>query len=187
MHAVTPPYSSKLSYLNKMLEECVQLRSMTKRNLQRLTGLLQVVTKVVHPGRPFLRTPGGRQPPRLLCAFKSGCQSKHHVVVCFHRKMEWHFNALGPGHVRSAPSSNSMHGLKCKLYLEYKKCEVNKNSIAIQNKSAMILHMQWVFICANSLSPGVQIKAPFKYSNKTHTFNKTCNMNSHYQFWRFLN
>ena len=47
--------SSKLSYLKEMLAECVQLRSMTKKNLQRLTGLLQFATKVVRPGRPFLR------------------------------------------------------------------------------------------------------------------------------------
>ena len=47
--------SSKLSHLKKMLGECVQLRSMTKKNLQRLTGLLQFATKVVRPGRPFLR------------------------------------------------------------------------------------------------------------------------------------
>ena len=26
------------------------------------------------------------------------------MVVCYHRKMKWHLNALGPGHVRSAPS-----------------------------------------------------------------------------------
>ena len=47
--------SSKLSHLKEMLGECVQLRSMTKKNLQRLTGLLQFATKVVRPGRPFLR------------------------------------------------------------------------------------------------------------------------------------
>ena len=47
--------SSKLSYLKEMLAQCIQLRSMTKKNLQRLTGLLQFVTKVVRPGRPFLR------------------------------------------------------------------------------------------------------------------------------------
>ena len=52
-----------------------------------------------------LRTPADRQPPRPLYAPKSGCQSRHYVVVCFHRKMEWHFNALGSGHVQSAASS----------------------------------------------------------------------------------
>ena len=41
-------------------------------------------------------TPGGRKP---------GCHSRHYVVVCFLRKMEWHFNALGSRHVRSAASS----------------------------------------------------------------------------------
>ena len=33
-------------------------------------------------------TLGGGKPPRPLCAFKSGYQSRHYVVVCFHRKME---------------------------------------------------------------------------------------------------
>ena len=47
--------SSKLSYLKKMLAECIQLGSMTKKNLQRLTGLLQFATKVVCPGIPLLR------------------------------------------------------------------------------------------------------------------------------------
>ena len=48
--------SSKLSYLKVMLAECIQLcRSMTKKNLQRLMGVLQFATKVVRPGRPFLR------------------------------------------------------------------------------------------------------------------------------------
>ena len=47
--------SSKLSNLKETLAECIQLRSMTKRNLQRLTRLLQFATKVVRPGRPFLR------------------------------------------------------------------------------------------------------------------------------------
>ena len=50
-------------------------------------------------------TPGGRKPPRSLHAFQSGCRSRHYVVVCFLRKMEWHFNALGSGLVWSAASS----------------------------------------------------------------------------------
>ena len=47
--------NSKLSTLKDTLAECTQLKSITKRNLQRITGLLQFATKVVRPGRPFLR------------------------------------------------------------------------------------------------------------------------------------
>ena len=47
--------SSKLASLKEILAECIQVRTMTKRYLQRLTGLLQFATKVVHPERPFLR------------------------------------------------------------------------------------------------------------------------------------
>ena len=47
--------SSKLFNLKDTLAECIQLKSMTKRHLQKLTGLLQFATKVVRPGRPFLR------------------------------------------------------------------------------------------------------------------------------------
>jgi len=47
--------SSKLSNLKEILAEYIQLRTTAKRNLQRLTGLLQFATKVVHLGRPFLR------------------------------------------------------------------------------------------------------------------------------------
>lgn len=47
--------NSKLSTLKDTLAECTQLKSITKRNMQRITGLLQFATKVVRPGRPFLR------------------------------------------------------------------------------------------------------------------------------------
>ena len=46
---------NKLSNLKETLAACIQHRTMTKRNLQNLTGLLQIATKVVHPGRLFLR------------------------------------------------------------------------------------------------------------------------------------
>ena len=47
--------SSKLALLKETLAACICLRTMTKRDLQRLTGLLQFATKIVHPGRPFPR------------------------------------------------------------------------------------------------------------------------------------
>ena len=47
--------SSKLASLKETLAACICLKTMTKIDLQRLTGLLQFATKVVHPGRPFLR------------------------------------------------------------------------------------------------------------------------------------
>ena len=95
--------SSKLSYLKEMLAECIQLEP-TKAN-----GLVAVCNQSSLPRETLsgeaVHTPGGRKPPRPLCAFKSGCQSRHYVVVCFLRKMEWHFIALGSGNVRSAASS----------------------------------------------------------------------------------
>ena len=63
--------SSKLSYLKEMLVQCIQFRSMTKKNLQRLTGLLQFATKVVQPGRPFLRR---------LCALQQVGNHPDHLV-----------------------------------------------------------------------------------------------------------
>ena len=94
--------SSKLSNLKETLAECIQLKSMIKRNLQRLTGLLQFATKVVRPGRPFLR--------RLYALQEVGSYPDHFVCLnqaaradimwwYVFREMEWHFNALGPGHV----------------------------------------------------------------------------------------
>ena len=47
--------SSKLASLKETLAACICLKTMTKRDLQRLTGLLQFATKVVRPGRLFLR------------------------------------------------------------------------------------------------------------------------------------
>ena len=103
--------SSKLSYLEEMLAECVQLRSMIndKKEPTKTNGLVAVCNQSSPSWETLseeaVRTPGGRKPPRPLCALKSGCQSRHYVLICFLRKMEWHFNALGSGHVWSAASS----------------------------------------------------------------------------------
>lgn len=45
----------KLVSLKDSLRYSIQRRTLTKKELQRLTGLLQFATKVVRPGRPFLR------------------------------------------------------------------------------------------------------------------------------------
>ena len=45
----------KLSSLKQELNSAIDRKSMLKRDLQRLTGLLQFATRVIKPGRPFLR------------------------------------------------------------------------------------------------------------------------------------
>ena len=44
----------KVLKLREKLQSCIHSRSLTKRDLQSLLGMLQFATKVVHPGRPFL-------------------------------------------------------------------------------------------------------------------------------------
>ena len=46
---------AKLSELMGCLQQCVHRRSVRKHDLEHLTGLLQFATKVVRPGRPFLK------------------------------------------------------------------------------------------------------------------------------------
>ena len=46
--------NNNLANLRELLSYNVLHRSMTKKDLQQLVGLLQFGTKVVHPGRPFL-------------------------------------------------------------------------------------------------------------------------------------
>ena len=45
----------KVLKLREKLQSCIHSRSLTKRDLQNLVGMLQFATKVVRPGRPFLR------------------------------------------------------------------------------------------------------------------------------------
>ena len=47
--------SEKSLRLQQELESAVNRKTMLKKDLQRLTGLLQFTTRVVKPGRPFLR------------------------------------------------------------------------------------------------------------------------------------
>ena len=47
--------SEKLLRVKQELSHCLLRKSITKRELQSLTALLQFATKVIRPGRPFLR------------------------------------------------------------------------------------------------------------------------------------
>ena len=46
---------AKLAKLKEELSLCTLSKTITKRELQSLTSLLQFTTKVIHPGRPFIR------------------------------------------------------------------------------------------------------------------------------------
>ena len=63
--------SNKLQRLQSELSHCIYRRSITKRELQSLTGLLQFATKIVHPGKPFLR--------QLYAMQNIGSHPEHHV------------------------------------------------------------------------------------------------------------
>ena len=64
-----PP--DKLDKMKSELSHCVLRRSVTKRELQSLVGLLQFATKVIRPGRPFLR--------RLYAMQDIGSHPDHHI------------------------------------------------------------------------------------------------------------
>ena len=54
LHSHLPLPQEKILKLREKLQSCIHSRSLTKRDLQSLLGMLQFATKVVHPGRPFL-------------------------------------------------------------------------------------------------------------------------------------
>ena len=63
---------AKLSELMDCLQPCMQRCTVRKRNLEHLSGLLQFATKVVYPGRPFLKRlydiqGVGSHPDHLVC------------------------------------------------------------------------------------------------------------------------
>ena len=64
-----PP--NKLQRLQSELSRCIHRRSITKRELQSLTGLLQFATKVIRPGRPFLK--------QLYAMQNIGSHPEHHI------------------------------------------------------------------------------------------------------------
>ena len=61
----------KLSRLKQELSRCSLRKTITKRELQSLTGLLQFATKVIRPGRPFLR--------QLYAMQSIGSHPGHHI------------------------------------------------------------------------------------------------------------
>ena len=61
----------KLTNLRRELSQVVSKRVISKKALQSITGLLQFATKVVRPGRPFLR--------RLYALQEVGSHPMHHV------------------------------------------------------------------------------------------------------------
>ena len=61
----------KAQQLCQKLHSCIQTRSLTKRELQSLVGMLQFATKVVWLGRPFLR--------RLYAMQQIGKSPSHHI------------------------------------------------------------------------------------------------------------
>ena len=63
--------SDKLNKLRSELSHCILHRSITKQELQSLVGLLQFATKVIRPGRPFLR--------RLYAMQDIGSHPDHHI------------------------------------------------------------------------------------------------------------
>ena len=64
-----PP--NKLQRLQSELSRCIHRHSITKRELQSLTGLLQFATKIIRPGRPFLK--------QLYAMQNIGSHPEHHV------------------------------------------------------------------------------------------------------------
>ena len=63
----------KILRLKGMLSSCIQKRSLTKRELQSLVGLLQFAAKVICPGRPFLR--------RLFAMQQIGSSPSYHICL----------------------------------------------------------------------------------------------------------
>ena len=63
--------SEKLSHLHTELSQAVSRKCITKKSLQSLAGLLQHATKVIRPGRAFLR--------RLYALQSVGSSPSHHI------------------------------------------------------------------------------------------------------------
>lgn len=63
----------KILRLQEKLASSIQKWSLTKKELQNLVGLLQFASKVIHPGRPFLR--------RLYSMQQIGSFPSHHIQL----------------------------------------------------------------------------------------------------------
>ena len=91
--------SEKLSGLKQELRSVIIKKTMLKRDLQRLTGLLQFATRVVKPGRLFLRQlyalqDIGHHPShnvRLNVVARADIRSE---VASVYRALEWHFSPM---------------------------------------------------------------------------------------------
>ena len=103
----------KLSSLKRELSSAIDRKSMLKRDLQRLTGLLQFATRVIKPGRPFLR--------RLYVLQDVGHHPTHNVrlnvaaqadIVWWHLFIE-HWNGI----LSYGIPGNSPQTLQCLLML----------------------------------------------------------------------
>ena len=98
LHAHLP--QEILAQLKQELSHCILPKTITERELQSLTGLLQFATKVIRPGRPFIR--------QLYMIQSIGSHTDHHIclnstaradiiimVVPICREIEWYFLTLG--------------------------------------------------------------------------------------------
>ena len=65
--------ADKLLKLKLALSQCLYHKVITKRDLESLTGLLQFATKVIRPGRSFLR--------QLHAMQSIGCHPNHHICL----------------------------------------------------------------------------------------------------------
>ena len=89
-----------LAQLKQELSHCILWKAITKRELQSLTDLLQFATKVIRPGRPFIRQlytiqSIGSHPDHHICLNSTARADIIIMVVPVYREMEWYFLTLG--------------------------------------------------------------------------------------------
>ena len=89
-----------LAQLKQELSHCILQKTITKRELQSLTGLLQFATKVIWPGRPFIRQlymiqSIGSHPDHHICLNSTARADIIIMVVLICREMELYFFTLG--------------------------------------------------------------------------------------------
>ena len=95
----------KLVDLKALLTAYMGHISIPKKEVERLTGLLQFACKVVRPGRPFLHrlyalqevSSHPRHPVRLKTpgATEHTSKGRHHLVAPVCRKLEWYLTVVG--------------------------------------------------------------------------------------------
>ena len=89
----------KLAQLKQELSHCILQKTITKRELQSLTGLLQFATKVIRPGRPFIRQlytiqSIGSHPVHHICLNSTARADIIIMVVPICREMELYYRNL---------------------------------------------------------------------------------------------